>query len=129
MNRIRELADQPEGFKSAGAIPYKSLVPLQEIIADVLEVLVANSRVKAEYGKLVKAFGSEFTVLLGPSAEEMEKVTEAAIARGIVDAREGRVKLIAGYDGVFGHVKIPKSRKTALTSVRFDNSRNREKLF
>ena len=110
LNRIRELATEPVGFKPVGAIPYKSLVPLQEIIADVLGILVANARVKDEYGKLVKAFGGEFSVLLGPTAAELEKVTAAGIAQGIVDAREGRVELIAGYDGVFGHVKIAKNK-------------------
>ncbi len=108
LNRIRELADRPDGFKPENAIPYKSLVPLAEIIADVLGVLVANPRVKTEYEKLVKAFGGEFCVLLGPSAADLENVTSADIAQGIINAREGRVELIAGYDGVFGHVKIPK---------------------
>ena len=116
LNRIRELATEPEGFKPAGAIPYKSLVPLQEIIADVLGIMVAHQRVKAEYGKLVKAFGGEFSVLLGAAAGELDKVTDLAIAQGIIDAREGRVELVAGYDGVFGHVKIPKSPATALKS-------------
>lgn len=109
LNRIRELADRPEGFKPDGAIPYKSLVPLQEIIADIFGSLVTNPRVKSEYEKLVKAFGGEFCVLLGPSAEDLVKITSPEIAQGIIDAREGRVELVAGYDGVFGHVKIAKT--------------------
>ena len=108
LNRIRELADRPDGFKPENAIPYKSLVPLAEIISDVLGVMATNPRVKTEYKKLVKAFGGEFCVLLGPSAADLENVTSADIAQGIINAREGRVELIAGYDGVFGHVKIPK---------------------
>jgi uncharacterized protein (TIGR00375 family) len=110
LNRIRELADQPEGYRPEGAIPYKSLVPLQEVIADVLGVLVPNSKVKNEYEKLVKNFYGEFSVLLGPSVADLEKVTLPEIAQGIVDAREGRVQLVAGYDGVFGHVKVAKNK-------------------
>lgn len=108
LNRIRELAVQPEGYKPEGAIPYKSLVPLQEVIADVLHATVSSPTVKAEYGKLVKTFGAEFSVLLGPSTAELEKITSLEIAQGIIDAREGRVELVAGYDGVFGHVKVAK---------------------
>lgn len=106
LNRIQELATEPEGYKPEGAIPYKSLVPLQEVIADVLGIMVANTAVKAEYAKLVKAFGSEFSVLLGPSLSDLEAVTTSEIAQGIINAREGKVGLVAGYDGVFGHVSV-----------------------
>ncbi|UMX47740.1 MAG: endonuclease Q family protein [Candidatus Nealsonbacteria bacterium DGGOD1a] len=106
LSRIQELATESEGYKPAGAIPYKNLVPLQEIIADVLGVMVANAAVKAEYAKLVKAFGSEFSVLLGPTVSDLESATTPEIAQGIVDAREGKVELVAGYDGVFGHVSV-----------------------
>jgi len=110
LNRIQELATEPEGYKPEGVIPYKSLVPLQEVIADVLGVMVANQAVKSEYAKLVKEFGSEFSVLLGPSASDLERTTSPEIAQGIIDAREGRVELVAGYDGVFGHVKVAKNK-------------------
>jgi uncharacterized protein (TIGR00375 family) len=110
LNRIQELAKEPEGYKLKGAIPYKSLVPLQEVIADVLGMAVISQQVKTEYAKLVKAFGSEFSVLLGPSLSDLEGVTTPELAQGIVDAREGRVELVAGYDGVFGHVKVAKDR-------------------
>jgi uncharacterized protein (TIGR00375 family) len=49
LNRIQELAAHPEGFKPEGAIPYKSLVPLQEVIGDVLHSAVSSPAVKAEY--------------------------------------------------------------------------------
>jgi len=106
LNRIQELATEPEGYKHVAAIPYKSLVPLQEIIADVLKTAVISQQVKSEYAKLVKAFGSEFSVLLGPCISELEAATAPEIAQGIINAREGKVKLVAGYDGVFGHVKV-----------------------
>jgi len=106
LNRIQELATQPEGYKPENAIPYKSLVPLQEIIADVMHSTVSSVPVKAEYDKLVKNFGSEFSVLLGPSLDELKNATSVEVAQGIIDVREGHVQLVAGYDGVFGHVKV-----------------------
>jgi uncharacterized protein (TIGR00375 family) len=36
LNRVEKLADRPEGFKPENAIPFKSLIPLEEIIADAL---------------------------------------------------------------------------------------------
>ena len=131
LNRIQELATEPEGYKPEGVIPYKSLVPLQEIIADVFEILVANPKVQAEYAKLVKAFGSEFSVLLGPNLFELEGATTPEIAQGIVNAREGKVELVAGYDGVFGHVKIVKN-KTGPANDRIEKTETvipQKKLF
>ena len=106
LNRIQELATQPEGYKPEVAIPFKRLVPLQEVIADALDVMVASKQVGIEYDNLVKAFGSEFGVLLGPDLNELQNVTQPRIAQGIVNVREGKVTAIAGYDGVFGKIKV-----------------------
>ena len=106
LNRIQELATQPEGYKPEGAIPFKRLVPLQEVIADALDVMVASKQVGIEYDNLIKAFGSEFGVLLGPSLNELQNATQPRIAQGIINVREGKVTAIAGYDGVFGKIKV-----------------------
>jgi PHP family Zn ribbon phosphoesterase len=106
LNRIQELAVRPEGFKPEGTIPFKSLVPLQEVIADALGVMVGAKQVAIEYDNLIKAFGSEFGVLLGPNLNELQNVTQPQIAQGIINVREGKVTAIAGYDGVFGKIKV-----------------------
>jgi uncharacterized protein (TIGR00375 family) len=106
LNRIQELATKPEGYKPEGAIPFKSLVPLQEVIADALGVMVGAKQVAIEYNNLIKAFSSEFGVLLGPNLNELQNTTQPRIAQGIVNVREGKVSAIAGYDGVFGKIKV-----------------------
>ncbi|MCX6758255.1 MAG: endonuclease Q family protein, partial [Candidatus Nealsonbacteria bacterium] len=87
VNRIEELADRPEGYKPPGAIPFKHFVPLQEIIADALKVMTASKQVQMEYDNLVKNFGSEFAVLLGPSRADLEKVSLPEIAEGVIRVR------------------------------------------
>ena len=65
MNRVAELADRTEAeAKQLKRIPFKSLVPLPEIIADAFDCGVNTKAVKAEYDKLIKKFNSEFNILL-----------------------------------------------------------------
>ncbi len=106
MNRVEELADRKEGSKPEGAIPFKSLIPLEEIIADSLKVSVISKQVREKYNNLIDKFGSEFKILLDLSTDDLKTAVEPNIAEGIVRVREGRVKIDPGYDGVYGKVSI-----------------------
>jgi uncharacterized protein (TIGR00375 family) len=106
LNRVEELADRPEGFKPEGVIPFKSLVPLEEIIADVLGQGTGTKQVEKEYNGLVEKLGSEFNVLLDASKEKLASVTLPEIVEGIIKVREGRVIKEPGYDGVYGKIRI-----------------------
>ena len=106
LNRIDELADKPEGFNPENALPFKSLIPLEEIIADTLGVMSGTKQTKTEYKSLIDKFGSEFNVLLEASRSELELVTLPEIAEGIIRVREGKVYIEPGYDGVYGKIRI-----------------------
>jgi len=106
LNRVEELADRPEGFKPENNIPFKSLIPLEEIIADVLGIMSGAKQVEAEYKNLIDKFGSEFNVLLGIPRSDLEVATLPEIAEGIVRVREGKVFIEPGYDGVYGKIRI-----------------------
>ena len=106
LNRVAELADRKKGEKPKNAIPYKSLIPLQEIIADAQHQGVGTKRGKAEYEKLILQIGTEFDILLDVTEKELIKVTSREIAQGILRVREGKVKIEPGYDGEYGKIKI-----------------------
>jgi len=106
LSRVEELADRPEGFVPPGAIPFKSLIPLDEIIAEALGSNPGTKMVEDEYEKLVGNFKNELNVLLEVSAQELEKATLAEIAEGIIRTREKKIFVEPGYDGVYGKIRI-----------------------
>lgn len=106
MHRVEALADRPSGTKPEGAIPFTRMVPLDEIIGEAFGVGVASKKVKAEYLKLVQAIGSEFSVLLEASEQDLKSATPAEVVEGILRIRQGRVSIEPGYDGEYGKIKI-----------------------
>jgi len=103
LNRLEELADRPEGYVPKDAIPFKTLLPLYEIISSVTGTnALYSKKVLVENDKLIEKFGNELNVLLNVSREELLKVTNDKLTDAIIRAREGRIKYIAGYDGEYG---------------------------
>ncbi len=103
--RVEELADRPVDFKPEEAIGYMHLLPLSEIIATVLGVKYPGAqKVWNVYNPLVARFGDEYTVLMDASEEEISQIVDPRIAEAIVRVREGKVKVIPGYDGVYGQL-------------------------
>jgi len=106
LNRVEQLADRPEGFVPENAIPFKSLIPLEEIIADALGQGMGTVEVEKEYKNLIEKFENEFNVLINVPRSDLEAVTLPEIAEGIIRAREGKVFIEPGYDGVYGKIRI-----------------------
>ncbi len=106
MHRVEDLADRPEGFIPEKSVPFKSLVPLREIIAEALNVDKNSKLVENEYLSLVKRGGNEFKILLDLNEEEIKKIASKRIVEGIIKMRNGEVTKIAGYDGVYGKISV-----------------------
>jgi uncharacterized protein (TIGR00375 family) len=105
-HRVEQLADRDAASVADRKIPYASIVPLKEIIADALGVGVASKRVAAAYARLTDRVANEFALLMDVPIEAIAaEGGDAAIAEAVRRVREGRVRLVAGYDGVFGTVR------------------------
>ncbi len=106
MHRVEALADRPEGATPPRAIPFKRLVPLDEIIAEALGVGVGTQSVEREYQNLIYKCGTEFDALLKMSAEELRQAAPGRIVDGILRMRQGQLVVEPGYDGEYGTVRI-----------------------
>ena len=106
MNRVEELADRPEGFNPPNSIPYKNLIPLDEIIAETKGVGKTSLAVGRDYRSCLAKFGTEFEILLRASKEDLLKGLPSRIAEGVLRVRDGKVSIKAGYDGEYGIISI-----------------------
>jgi len=105
--RVEELADRPVGFKPEEAIGYMHLLPLSEIIATVLGASYpSTTKVWDAYNKLIKKFNNEYNVVIDAPKEEMTKIVDSKIAEAIIRVREEKMKVIPGYDGVYGRLVL-----------------------
>jgi len=107
LNRVDNLSDRKEkDINSFNFVPYKSIVPLREIIADALNVGKQSKQVKQLYQQMIKLGGSEFNILLNLTEEEISKISSPTIAQGIIRVRNKDLELIPGFDGRYGQIKI-----------------------
>ncbi len=105
--RVEELADRPAGFKPQGVPGYMRLLPLGEVIQAVLEVTYPGvQKVWNVYNSLVSKFGDEYEILTEAPVKEMAEIVDPRIAEAVIRVREERVKVIPGYDGVYGQIAI-----------------------
>lgn len=105
--RVEELADRPAEFKPENAIGFMRLLPLSEIIASVLHVdSPSTQKVWSLYNSLIERFGDEYSILIDAPKEELRSIVGEDIAEMIVKVREGRAKVVPGYDGVYGQLVV-----------------------
>ena len=116
MHRVEKLADCDDTSRPKNRPPFKSIIPLQEIISDAVGVGKASKKVQTEYHNLTSQI-DEFTLLLKTPYDQIAKLTEPRIVEGIKRTREGQVNIQPGYDGVFGVISLFTEKEKAKATV------------
>lgn len=106
MHRVEKLADRKEGFRPNGSPSFHSIIPLPEIIAEVLKVGPNSKAVDREYQNLLNKLGNEFRILMDVPLGDIEKASSPLIREAIARMRKGDVHIAPGYDGEYGKIKI-----------------------
>ena len=115
MQRTERLAKRPESFcrddngftcSKDGRPPFRSLVGLQQIVAESMGRGVNTKGVRVQYMTLVEELGSEMHILTDADVLDIARVGGERIAEGVERVRKGDIVIEPGYDGVFGKVSV-----------------------
>jgi uncharacterized protein (TIGR00375 family) len=106
MHRITELADREPGQTPSMRIPYKNLIPLNEIIAQAIGKTAGCKSVWDIYFRYIHEFGDEHTILTEIPISQLRQMNSERIALGIERMRQGKVKIIPGHDGTYGIINL-----------------------
>ncbi len=106
LHRVEELADREEGFIPENAIGYRSMVPLDEIIAEAKGVDKKSKSVEREYLALVTEFESEYNILVNLDEKVLDSHLPERIAEGIKRVRKRQLTILPGFDGEYGKISI-----------------------
>jgi len=131
LHRVMELADrtQPSYHRESPAV--HSLIPLPEILGELLDVGANSKKVARVYGRLINEFGSEFNVLLDAELSDLASTASPLLSEAVSRVRQGNVYRQPGYDGRFGVIRVfsPGERQqlAGQMSLFGEESRRRER--
>jgi uncharacterized protein (TIGR00375 family) len=106
LQRVEALADRPTPERSSLRRPFHSIIPLTEILAEVVKTAPSSKKVSELYLKLLATLGTEFDILLNVPLGAIEKASNSLTAEAVRRMREGKVHIAGGYDGEYGTIKI-----------------------
>lgn len=104
-HRVESLADRGESetLPLEGAIA--SLVPLPEMLSEILGSGVASKKVAAAYDHVGAVLGPELDMLTERPLEEIARF-DPLLGEAVARLRAGRVIREAGYDGEYGVIRL-----------------------
>ena len=114
--RVEELADRPEATKKARNPPFYSIIPLVEILSEILKVGPGSKKVMGNYHALLDKLGPEISILNTLKIKTIETAGIPLLGEAIARMRRNEVVVLPGYDGEFGVIKVfgPHERENLL---------------
>ena len=107
MHRVEDLADRPEeAVPPATAGAMQSLIPLPEILSEILAVGPKSRRVSQHYESLLGRLGPELPLLNAVPVEDIRPASSSLVAEAVSRLRRQEVVRHAGYDGVYGTIRL-----------------------
>ena len=124
MHRVSQLADRPVGcvqcadnvdpgvfqapYKKQGPriAPFRSLIPLNEVLAEIYKVGPQSKLVKKKYEESLAAIGPELFILETAPLEDISRKGSPLLAEAVARMRVGKVMRRPGFDGQYGTIRL-----------------------
>ncbi|MFW5775330.1 MAG: hypothetical protein ACOCW2_03485, partial [Chitinivibrionales bacterium] len=106
LGRVNALADRQENKPSPRERPYISLISLNDIIGQAIDLGSASRRVCRIAEHCYEKLGGELHMLKDLPLSQIEYAVGPLIAAGIERVRNKRVSIEPGYDGRFGRIRL-----------------------
>jgi len=106
LHRVEELADRESGQGRPGRIPYKNLIPLNEIIAEAVGKTPECQGVWDLYFRFIREFGDEHAILTEVPVAELARISPERVAEAVDRMRRGLVSILPGHDGEYGRIRL-----------------------
>ena len=110
LNRVLTLADRNQPKQPCDAPGFEYIVPLPEIIAQIVQKGVKTQAVQRAFMRIINHFGNEFTFLRHVPVDIIQQQLGRVYALAVERLRTGLVTLTPGYDGQYGIVKLIEER-------------------
>lgn len=125
LSRVLELADRAEprypavglagpggaGGDAGDRLPdlgergFVSLIPLPELLAEIVGTRPGTKKVNEFLGRLLRRFPSELAVLMDAPADELARVSPP-LGEAVARMRRGEVRRRPGFDGEYGVITV-----------------------
>jgi DNA helicase-2/ATP-dependent DNA helicase PcrA len=114
LNRVHQLADRRNPDGKAVRPPFRSVIPLCEVLSEIRSSGPHSKAVQADYAALIRRLGSELNILLDAAEEDIRTAGGKLLVEAVRRMRAGRVSVEAGYDGEYGRIRVfgPEDRQS-----------------
>jgi len=104
LNRVLALADRQTPVTPEGMPGFTSLIPLSEIVAEILDVGPKTGRVTQTLARIHRQFGPELSVLRHVPTDALSTFLPP-LGEAVSRMRRGHVYRQPGFDGQFGRIR------------------------
>jgi len=106
LHRVVALSDRPQGQRPAGAADHEYIIPLPELLAELLDRGAGSQKVSRAYDGLLQRFGPELRILREVPTEALAAAEPALLGEAIRRVRAQEVIRQPGYDGEYGVIRV-----------------------
>jgi DNA helicase II / ATP-dependent DNA helicase PcrA len=127
-SRIQTLADRTtaDAISCEGCV--SRMIPLQEIIAEIMGMRAASQKVQNAYEEILRRLGPELMIMDSVSIDRCGSECGEILAEAVNRMRSGVVIRDAGFDGQFGVIRLFRDGETAAGKLFPDNAPGGKRL-